>query len=269
MSLEQNSGWRPRQSTVACLISALTAAACALALVLWLPSATFAQASRSRSDTHVYLFRGFMNVFSLGMDGLGSELERRGIPASVYNHLMWSAVADEAARNYKSGRTRTIIAVGHSIGADAVASFVERLGNQGVPVALAVALDDGYSITLTSGRVGKFVNLYISGGALGGGIYARGQRFSGQLINIDLAKDPSFRRLTDLGHMNIDKTPAVQRLVMAYINEAVGRGGPAQPSSSGKVGSGAVASPAETEAPASTSASPDQKAAGYQAAEPN
>jgi hypothetical protein len=196
-----------------------------------------------------------MNVFSLGMDGLGSELERRGIPSSVYNHMLWGGVADEAVRNYKSGRTHTIIAVGHSSGAEAVASFVESLGNQGVPVALAVSLDDGSSLTLTSGRVGKFVNLYISGGALGGGIYRRGPRFSGQLINIDLAKDPNFRRYTDLGHMNIDKQAAVQRMVMGYVNEAVGRGGAAASSSSGKTGPAAVASPAETEAPVSTAPS--------------
>jgi hypothetical protein len=252
MRIKQKSGWRRRQSAfAACLISALTAAAWLLPLAAWLPSSALAQTTHLRSDAHAYLFRGFMNVFSLGMDSLGSELERRGISSTVYNHLMWSAVADEAIRNYKSGRTHTIIAVGHSSGADAVASFVERLGSQGVPVALAVSLDDGSSLTLTSGQVGKFVNLYISGGALGGGIYRKGPRFSGPLINIDLAKNPSFRRYTDLDHMNIDKQPAVHRMVMGYVSEALGRGGSAQ--SSGKTVPGAVASPADAPVPKSSS----------------
>jgi hypothetical protein len=214
-------------------------------LVLLPLSWTFVQASASRTDIHVYLFRGFANVFSLGMDSLASDLQRRGIPASVHSHLAWSSLADEAAREYKLGHTRTIIAVGHSMGADAVASFVQRLGDLGISVALAVALDDGRSLTLNSGRVGKFVNLYLSGGVLGGGVYTKGPRFSGSLVNINLAK-----QRPDIGHLNIDKSAAIHRMIIGYVGEAVGKGSPNRASSSGKLEPNGVASPAVSGTPA-------------------
>src|SRR5437764_1559696 len=132
------SGWRRRQpASVAQVISAVTAAGCALVLILCLPSSTFAQAPTPKTDTRVYLFRGFMNVFSLGMDSLAHELTRLGIPATVHNHLAWSSAADEAAQNYKLGRARTIMAVCQSIGANDLAVFVERIGHLGFSVSVA------------------------------------------------------------------------------------------------------------------------------------
>jgi len=169
-------------------------------------------AANSARATHVYLLRGVFNVFSLGMDSLREELARRGISASVNNHLLWSSLANEAAENYKAGRLRTIIVIGHSAGADAAAAFVERLGQLQVPVALAVALD-GSSHTLTSAHVGKFVNLYTSKGL--GGTYKKGPGFSGTIINVDLAKDPQ------VGHFNIDKLPYVHQKIVRYITESM------------------------------------------------
>ena len=126
---------------------------CAAVCVVALPvSCSFAQTSNAKSDAQVYLFRGFMNVFSLGMDGFEGELVRRGIRATTQNHLLWSIAADEAAQSYKQGHVRTIITMGHSLGAPAVISFVERLGALGVPVSLAVTLDGGTG-TVSAARV--------------------------------------------------------------------------------------------------------------------
>src|SRR5580704_10945984 len=79
--------------------------------------------SAERSHVKVYLMRGFANVFSLGMDEMAAQLNARGIPAEAYNHLLASSLASEAAADYKSGKTRTIIIVGHSMGGDAVVSM--------------------------------------------------------------------------------------------------------------------------------------------------
>ncbi|MGC2077117.1 MAG: hypothetical protein WA728_14005, partial [Xanthobacteraceae bacterium] len=38
------------------------------------------------SRPHVYLMRGLLNIFSLGMDQLAAQIQRHGIDASVYNH---------------------------------------------------------------------------------------------------------------------------------------------------------------------------------------
>ena len=90
---------------------------------------------------HVYLLRGVLNVFSLGLDGIAAKLEAQGIPVTITNYLGWASVADEAAADYRSGRVKTIILVGHSSGATVLPDMVTRLDQAGAPVRLAIGLD--------------------------------------------------------------------------------------------------------------------------------
>ncbi len=170
------------------------------------------ETATSKATHHVYLIRGFMNVFSLGMDELGEKLRKQGINATVHNHVSWGSLAAEAAENYKAGRERTIILVGHSMGAAAVASMAERLGELGVPVRLAVELDPVATNT-ASGRVDLFVNYYISTGV--GKLVQKGPRFRGTLRNIEAKNYPN------IGHLNIDKHPVVHQQVIGYIRQAL------------------------------------------------
>jgi hypothetical protein len=162
----------------------------------------------------VYLLRGFMNVFSLGLDELATKVEKRGIRAEVYNHTSWARLASEIAAEYKSGQTRPVILVGHSWGGLAVVNLVEALGEAGVPVALAVALDTT-SLTVERGQVGTFLNLYVTTGTL-----KAGKGFRGKLINTDLGKS------MPVGHFNIDKIDAVHAIVLRHVVQAAGRSGP-------------------------------------------
>jgi pimeloyl-ACP methyl ester carboxylesterase len=165
----------------------------------------------------VYLLRGFMNVFSLGLDELETKIEKRGIRAEVYNHTSWARLANEIAAEYKSGQTRPVILVGHSWGGLAVVNLVEALGAAGVPVALAVALDTT-SLTVDRGQVGTFLNLYVGTGTL-----KAGPAFRGRIINTDLGKS------MPVGHFNIDKVDAVHAIVLRHIAQAAGRSGPRRP----------------------------------------
>lgn len=161
---------------------------------------------------HVYLLRGVMNVFSLGMDEIAAKLQQQGIEASVHNHLMWSALAEEAAAEYKSGRVRTIILVGHSIGASAIASMAARLGELGVPVKLVIGLDPVTQATAT-GNVGLYINYYVGNGV--GERVARSQKFKGTLENVDV------ERMPNMGHLTIDKDRALQEKVIRAIRAAL------------------------------------------------
>ena len=38
---------------------------------------------------HVYLLRGLLNIFSLGMDDLAAKIQAKGISASVHYHSEW------------------------------------------------------------------------------------------------------------------------------------------------------------------------------------
>ena len=179
-------------------------------LLLVVPSGARAQGpSTSKSTAHVYLLRGVLNVFSMGMDQIAYKLEQRGIATTVTNYLLWSSVADDAAAAYKSGKVRTIILVGHSSGATALPDMVDRLTRLGVPVKLAIGLDSVFQTTLT-GKVGRYINFYIGNGA--GTRVARGKNLQGELSNVDVENIPG-----GVGHVTIDKNEIIQQKVISAI----------------------------------------------------
>lgn len=193
---------------VCCFLRPLLAVALIVPLLFAIVSSATAESANQGGRAHVYLFRGVMNVFSLGMDEIATELQRYRIPATVYNHLSWSSVADSAAADYRSGKIRSIILVGHSAGATAVNSTIERLGQLGVPVKLAIGLDPVVRNT-ASGKVGRYLNFYVGNGA--GQRVAKGGRFSGSLENVNV------QNMSDVGHFNIDKNRQLQARIIRAI----------------------------------------------------
>lgn len=183
-----------------------------LTLLLGLSISLTPAHAASHPKAHVYLIRGLLNVFSLGMDEIAAKLRQQGIPASVSNHLLWPLVAAEAAQNYRSGRARTIILVGHSAGTDAVANIAARLGEQGIPVKLVINLDPGLSVMPASGHVDRYINYYVPTGI--GHSIAKGAQFRGHLENINVAN------IRGVGHFNIDKNVTMEARVIRDIRSA-------------------------------------------------
>jgi hypothetical protein len=164
------------------------------------------------STAHVYLLRGVLNIFSLGLDDIAAQLRAQGIPVTVANFASWSSLADEAAAAYRSGRIKTIILVGHSSGATALPDMVAKLDKLGAPVTLAIGLDSVFRTKL-SGRVGRYVNFYIANG--NGEPVARTAQLQGKLENINVQNVPG------VGHMSIEKNRIMQRKVIGEIDAVV------------------------------------------------
>ncbi len=179
------------------------------------PAHAAAPAAKSlgTGPARVYLFRGLMNVFSLGMDDLAQKIEHAGIAASVLNHSEWREVADEIAAKYKAGNHGPIILIGHSLGADAVMLMGEYLGTKGVPVALVVPFDGTRSLT-ASGNIARVMNITQRDYAY----MRRGYGFRGELSNVDVSRDES------IGHISIDKSARLHAMVLNKIVSVVGKG---------------------------------------------
>jgi len=189
----------------------LKAAAVAL-LLLAVPSATTASRAvpaQPAGGAKVYMLRGVLNIFSLGLDSIAARLQAQGIPVDVTNYLGWSAVADEAAADYRSGRVKTIILVGHSSGATVLPDMVERLNQLGVPVKLVIGLDSVFRTSL-NGRVGRYINYYIGNG--NGEPVARARGMQGELDNVNVQNVPG------VGHITIEKNEIMQRRVIGDID---------------------------------------------------
>ena len=176
-------------------------------------------AASPASTAHVYLLRGVLNIFSLGLDDIAAQLRAQGIQVTVANFASWSSLSDEAAAAYRSGRIKTIILVGHSSGATALPDMVAKLDKLGAPVKLAIGLDSVFRTKL-SGRVGRYVNFYIANG--NGEPVAPTAALQGKLENINVQNVPG------VGHMSIEKNQIMQRRVIAEINAAIlGKSAPA------------------------------------------
>jgi hypothetical protein len=195
-------------------LRALQATAIALLLVLPIGASTanaLTNPASAASGAHVYLLRGVLNIFSLGLDEIAAKLQQQGITVTIANYLSWASLADEAAAEYKSGRVRTIILVGHSSGATALPDMVARLDQLGAPVKLAIGLDSVFRTSL-AGRVGRYINFYVANGA--GTPVAKTKQFHGALENVDVGK-------IGMGHLTIDKNQIMQQKVISAIDAVV------------------------------------------------
>jgi hypothetical protein len=191
-----------------------------LSAVAMSPTSASAAPTPAAATAHVYLLRGVLNIFSLGLDTIGARLEQQGIPVTVANFVSWSSLANEAAAEYRAGRVKTIILVGHSSGATALPDMIARLNELGVPVKLAIGLDSVFKTRLSTGAE-RYINIYIGDGPGEPVRAAAGMR--GKLDNVDV-------RGTGVGHITIDKNEAIQRRVIAEIDAAIARSrGPAAP----------------------------------------
>jgi alpha-beta hydrolase superfamily lysophospholipase len=191
----------------------------------------------AESRAHVYLLRGLMNIFSLGMDTLSEQLNRRGVYATVHGYGEWQSLADRAAVDFKAGKEGPIILIGHSLGADAVMEMAAYLGRKGIPVALVVPFDGTQSFA-ASDNVARVLNLTQRDYAY----MRRGPGFHGTLSNVDVSSDPS------IDHINIDKSPRLHARVVSEVlavvgNHHVGTPTAAKPTTVNGV-SGATAPPA-------------------------
>jgi hypothetical protein len=189
------------------------------------------------STAHVYLLRGVLNIFSLGLDDIAAKLRAQGVPVTIANFASWSSLADEAAAAHRSGRLKTIILVGHSSGATALPDMVAKLDELGVPVKLAIGLDSVFRTSL-KGRVGRYINFYIANGA--GTPVERSKQFQGTLENVNVQNVPG------VGHMSIDKNQIMQQKVINEIDAVVfGRSvKKRQPAGAGPVRHGAASAAA-------------------------
>ncbi|MGB7022068.1 MAG: thioesterase domain-containing protein [Xanthobacteraceae bacterium] len=152
--------------------------------------------------------RGLLNIFSLGMDQLATQIQSHGIDASVYNHTFADGIVARIVQMYRAGDHGPYMLVGHSLGADAVMGMAQELNAQSVPVALVIPVD-GTGSALAPRNVACVINLTQRRYA-----YMRpGAGFHGVLDNVDFSGDAG------IDHLTIDKSPRVQAEAMRYVLE--------------------------------------------------
>jgi hypothetical protein len=160
------------------------------------------------AEPRVLLLRGWLSVFSGGLDRLADELKARGINAEVRRHLYWTTAVSEIVRDRAAGKTGPLILVGHSQGGNDAIEIARALQISHVPVDLVVTLAP-YLPKPVPANVGRAINYYQGGGW--GSPLTADAGFRGKLSNFDLAGDPT------IFHFNIDKSDRIQADILREI----------------------------------------------------
>ncbi len=189
---------------------------------------------------HVYAMRGFLGIFSTGMDTLAFTLSKE--------HLVEAAaVADEARGQLKDFLLKAeaehrlndgpLILVGHSWGADDQVRIARSLGNHGVRVDLLLLIDPVTPPKIPTNVV-RCIDIYKSHPLTDWFPAWRGVPVTAvnpawtRLTNINLRTTPENFDTKDINHVYITASRGVQRMMRHAIYRACKRWEAAHPSGS-------------------------------------
>lgn len=175
---------------------------------------------------YVYCMRGWLGIFSEGMDALAEKIDTQvGAPAVSIANEEWVKLRDWLVEKKKSGELEEgpLVLLGHSYGADDMIRTSKHLQEQGIAVDLLVLLDP-VTPPAVPNNVKRVYCLYFSHPLTDPlpwwrGVPATVEDPATPLTNIDL-------RVTDVGfdtsminHPNIEKIEGVHNLVMEQIKQ--------------------------------------------------
>lgn len=172
---------------------------------------------------NVYLLRGFIGVFSTGIDHLGTEVNAAGIHGEVFQDDQWSALANAIAVRYHGHLdAEPLVLIGHSYGADDVVNISRKLDAAGIPVDLLVTLDPVTPQPVPK-NVRLCVNLYQSNGVWDKLPWLRGIPLqqepgaTGKLYNANIRTDRRDLLDPDVNHFNIEKKQKIHNEVLRVL----------------------------------------------------
>ncbi len=186
-------------------------------LIAYQPHTADAAASDRPVAAKVYLLRGFMGVFSTGLDAIAADLKKRGIEARVYGHMQANSVGSEIRKAHAKNKrsVRPLVIVGHSFGANAAMRIAKTLEQNNIRVDLVVTIDPTANGPL-SRNVRRYVNYH-----LGFGTAISSKRISASRIkNIDIRKRSEITK-TGTSHWSVTNNKIVSKEIRQLVLRAV------------------------------------------------
>jgi hypothetical protein len=198
------------------------AAGCSIPVVNPGPLSAVEPASSAPRAGNVYLVRGWLGIFSTGIDTLGDKLRAVGIHDAVYQEAQWRDLAATIIEKYKGVRNpEPLVLVGHSYGADDIVSIAREVGKAGITVDLLITIDPTTPPPVPA-NVRYCYNLYQSG-LLDMFPVTRGiplhadPNFKGKLQNVNIRVDRTDLLDPDVNHFNIEKKDKIHQEAIKKI----------------------------------------------------
>src|SRR5688572_18948014 len=171
---------------------------------------------------NVYLLRGWIGVFSTGIDTLGEKVNAAGVRGLVFQDGQWRDLAATIAQRYRNAPdAEPLVLVGHSYGADDVVNIARELDVANVPVDLLVTIDPTTPPAVPK-NVRVAYNLYQPGALdvlpMLRGIPLRAEPgFPGKLHNVNIRADRPDLLEGSVSHFNIEKKDPIHREAIKQI----------------------------------------------------
>jgi pimeloyl-ACP methyl ester carboxylesterase len=173
---------------------------------------------------NAYLLRGFLGIWSTGIDNLGKRIEESGIRAHVYQEDQWRELCAAIVRKYKDvPDPEPLVLIGHSYGADDTLKIAKELQQHRINVDLIVTLDPVSPPSVPT-NVRLCYNIYQSN-LLDGLPFFRGVPLepaspaARNLVNLNLRTKGRHLLESDTDHFNIEKNPKIHREVVARLRD--------------------------------------------------
>jgi pimeloyl-ACP methyl ester carboxylesterase len=177
---------------------------------------------------HVYCMRGWLGIFSTGMDALADKIDKEvGAPAVSVANEEWRWLKEWIVEAKQKGElgNEPLVLLGHSYGADDQIRVAEYLKTKGIGVDLLVLLDPVTPPAVPT-NVRRVYCIYMSQPLTDWYPAWRGvsatvvNANATQLTNIDLRKEDVGFDVTGINHPNIEKSEGVHNMIMEQIKMA-------------------------------------------------
>jgi pimeloyl-ACP methyl ester carboxylesterase len=177
---------------------------------------------------HVYCMRGWLGIFSTGMDALAEKIDKEiGAPAVSVANEEWRWLREWIVDARQRGEitNEPLVLLGHSYGADDQIRVAEYLKTKGIGVDLLVLIDPVTPPAVPS-NVRRVYCVYMSHPLTDWSPVWRGVPASvadpeaTALTNIDLRTEKVDFDTTGINHPNIEKSEGVHNMVMEQIKMA-------------------------------------------------
>ena len=158
----------------------------------------------------VYLIRGLIGLFSVGIDTLGEQINADGITAHVFQEVQDPGMAKAIIASYGPAAHREpLVLIGHSVGAEDVITIARKLQTQKIDVDLMICLD-ATNPDKVPANVKQCINYYQSSimdyfPILRGLPLKTEAEFHGDLQNLNVRHEHRELLEWDTNHFNIDK----------------------------------------------------------------
>jgi len=174
----------------------------------------------------VYCMRGWLGIFSTGMDTLAEKIDKEvGAPAVSVANEEWYTLREWIVAKHQEGKiNEPLVLLGHSYGADDMIRVAKFIQDKGITVDLMILLDPVTPPAIPT-NVKRCLVIYKSRPATDWYPAWRGVPTEAEdpkitmLTNIDLRKTDVGWDTSVVDHINIEKVASVHNMVMEEIKK--------------------------------------------------